>query len=74
MGGTGEFGGGDGRKRSSLKRIFLSMKANCSIDKMSSAITKTGAVTNKTSAVITKSSCLRQTEARRRLETSSGQP
>jgi len=50
------------------------MKANCSIDKMSSAINKTGAVTNKTSAVITKSSCLRQTEARRRLETSSGQP
>ena len=61
MGGTGEFGGGDGRKRSSLKRIFLSMKANCSIDKMSSAINKTGAVTNKTSAVITKSSWLRQT-------------
>jgi len=50
------------------------MKANCSIDKMSSAINKTGAVTNKTSAVITKSSWLRQTEARRRLETSSGQP
>jgi len=40
------------------------MKANCSIDKISYAINRTGAPINKTSS-------LRQTRARKRLETPS---